>query len=99
MPTKKKQTKKLYVIVRTYSAGVHCGTLESRTGKEAVLSGARRIWHWKGANTLHEISLRGVSKGSRVSDAVDRICLTEAIEIIPATAEAKANLESVGWLQ
>lgn len=34
------------VIVRTYSAGVHFGTLESRNGKEVVLKDARRIWDW-----------------------------------------------------
>ena len=33
-----------FVIVRTYSAGVHYGRLVSRNGKEVVLSGARRIW-------------------------------------------------------
>lgn len=31
------------VIVRTYSAGVHVGTLHSREGREVVLKDARRI--------------------------------------------------------
>ena len=48
------------VLVRTYSAGVHVGTLVSREGRDVVLADARRIWSWRGANTLHEISLRGV---------------------------------------
>jgi hypothetical protein len=43
-----------YVIVRTYSAGVHFGRLVARRGKEVDLADARRIWFWKGANTLNE---------------------------------------------
>src|SRR5262245_23089520 len=70
---------KKVVLVRTYSAGVHFGTLVERTGKEVVLSNARRIWRWSGANTLHEIATAGVGKGSRVSEPVDSITLTEAI--------------------
>lgn len=88
---------KPYVIVRTYSAGVHVGVLERRDGKEAVLSSARRIWSWQGANTLHEIALRGVAKGSNVSEQVAHIELTETIEVLHATPEARANMEAIGW--
>ena len=88
------------VIVRTCSAGVHYGHLveQSADGKRVVLIQAKRIWSWKGANTLHEIALRGVGQGSRVSEAVESITLTEAIETIvcaPAGAEA---MEKASWL-
>ena len=86
-----------FVIVRTYSAGVHFGTLTEYNGKEIGLSDAGRIWSWKGANTLNEISVSGVGKGSRVSGTVPFIVLTEAIEVIGATDAARANLISVGW--
>jgi len=86
-----------FVIVRTYSAGVHFGTLTEYNGKEIGLSDAGRIWSWKGANTLHEIATSGVGKGSRVSVTVPFIVLTEAIELIGCTDEARANLTSVGW--
>ena len=86
-----------YVIVRTYSAGVHVGILKYRQGKEVTLTNARRIWSWRGANTLHEISLRGVGSGSKVSESVSSITLTEAIEIIPATDEARRKLEVSKW--
>jgi hypothetical protein len=95
MATKKATAR--HVIVRTYSAGVHYGTLVDQRGKEVDLSSARRIWSWKGANTLHEVSLHGVAKGSRVSEAVERITLTEAIEVIDCTDEAIANLDSASW--
>lgn len=94
MPTKKKP----YVIVRTYSAGVHCGYLESRKGQEVRLSNTRRIWSWKGANTLSEMSLRGLDiDGSRVSEPVKSNDLTQAIEIIPCEPAAIANLKAATW--
>lgn len=82
------------VIVRTYSAGVHYGRLVEQHDKHVVLTAARRIWSWRERNTLHEISLRGVGKGSRVSEEIARIELTEAIEILDCTPEAVANLNS-----
>ena len=85
------------VIVRTYSAGVHIGSVKSREGKEVVLTGARRLWKWAGAFTLNEVSKNGVNrKDSRISEPVDEILILEAIEIIPiskgvdlSTTEAK----------
>ena len=95
----KKSSNKPYVVVRTFSAGVHVGVLESRSaaGKLVILSDARRIWRWMGANTLHEISLHGVGPGSRVSEPVASIFLTEAIEIIPCTPEGEKSLREATW--
>jgi hypothetical protein len=86
-----------YVIIRTYSAGVHAGDLKSRDGKEVVLTDAQRIWYWKGANTLHEIALHGVGAGSKISERVPEITLTEAIEIINASNEARDSLRDSKW--
>lgn len=88
-----------YVVVRTFSAGVHVGTLVKREGKEVTLTDARRIWSWTGANTLHEIATSGVGSGSKVSKPVAEIILLEAIEIIRATEEARVNLSAAGWAQ
>jgi len=51
-----KMSKKLlkYVLVRTQSAGVFAGELESRNGQEVVLLNARRIWYWDGAASLSQ---------------------------------------------
>jgi hypothetical protein len=89
-----------FVVVRTFSAGVHMGTLLEHHEKEVTLVNARRLWKWAEANTLNEISLRGSSltQGTRISEPVDRIILTEAIEIIPTTPEAQENLEKSRWL-
>jgi hypothetical protein len=86
-----------HVIVRTYSAGVHYGQLVKRTGKEVELKNARRIWSWQGANTLHEVSLHGVAAGSKISERVPSITLTEAIEVIPCHADAVKALEDARW--
>jgi len=85
------------VLVRTYSAGVHYGRLRSHNGREAELRQARRIWSWRGANTLHELSLRGGDPGSRISETVKSILLTEVIEIIPCEQAAIENIGRRGW--
>jgi hypothetical protein len=72
------------VLVRTYSAGVHIGTILSRTGTEVELANARRLWFWKGAFTLNEVATKGVNrKESRICSEVSSILLTQAVEIIP----------------
>ena len=86
-----------YVVVRTYSAGVHAGYLKSREGKEVVLQEARRLWYWEGASSLSQVAGKGISKpkSCKFPAAIAEITLTEAIEIIPCTTEAKAIIESV----
>jgi len=81
------------VVVRTYSAGVHCGTLVKREGQEVTLKDARRIWSWQGALSLHEVSQRGIT-GGKISVAVPEILLTQAIEVIGAKPEAMAKIAS-----
>lgn len=94
METKKRK----FVIVRTYSAGVHCGELVKRSGKDVVLTNARRIWRWRGANTLHELALRGAAKEwTRISEPVAEITLTEAVEIIACSEAARVNLSGSRW--
>jgi hypothetical protein len=76
---------------------VHVGELVSRKGQEVALSDARRIWYWKGANTLHEIAASGVGPGSKISVTAESVTLTQAIEIIVCTKAARKNLESASW--
>jgi len=87
------------VIVRTYSAGVHYGTLVSRKGKEVELTKSRRIHYWTGALSCSELAMRGPGQGSRIGDAVD-IELTEAIEVIRCAPKAAKAIESYPiWVQ
>jgi hypothetical protein len=89
-----------YVIIRTYSAGVHFGIIERREGKEVELRDARRIWYWEGAASLSQMAVNGVSKpkSCKFSVITPVIILTEAIEIIPCTEQAaKCILEVPVW--
>lgn len=83
------------VIVRTYSAGVHFGTLKSREGREVVLADARRLWYWEGAFTLSAVATEGVKKTSKLSVAVPEILLTEAVEIILCSQAVAKNLSEL----
>lgn len=95
MTIKKKSGK--YVIVRTYSAGVFAGTLESRNGREVVMTDARRLWYWEGAASLSELAQRGTSQPDKCKFPVpvSRVELLEAIEILDVTPEARASIEGV----
>jgi len=86
-----------YVVVRTYSAGVHIGYLKARSGKGVTLISSRRIWSWQGANTLTDIALIGTTapEKCKITARLPIIHLTEAIEIIPTTKEAFDCLEKV----
>ena len=84
------------VIVRTYSAGVFYGYLESLEGKTAVVRQARRMWKWFGAS-LSECAQSGTPNKDecKFPEAVDKVTLTEAIEVLYLTEKAKKSLDEV----
>ena len=86
-----------YVIVRTYSAGVFAGYLESRSGKEVVMRDARRLWFWDGAASLSQLAVDGVSRpqNCKFPEAVSRVELLEAIEILDVTLKAQESIAMV----
>ena len=85
-----------WVLVRTYSAGVHFGRLGKKEGKEVTLKQSRRIWAWYGACSLSQIAVNGLPKeNQKISVAVPEIILTEAIEVISMTEEAIERLSEV----
>ena len=86
-----------YVIVRTYSAGVFAGYLESRKGKEVVMRNVRRLWYWDGAASLSQLAIEGVSKpeNCKFPTEMDKVELTEAVEIIDCTEKARKSIKAV----
>jgi hypothetical protein len=92
-----KKSAKKYVIVRTQSAGVFAGYLESRKGKEVAMSNVRRLWYWMGAASLSQMAVDGTSNpgGCKFPAPVSRIELTEAIEILDVTRQAQESIEGV----
>ena len=92
--------KKRYVIVRTYSAGVFAGNLESRKGQEVVLRNARRLWYWSGAASLSQLAMEGTKDpgNCKFPCEVDRVELIQAIEILDVTPAAMKSLrETPVW--
>ena len=91
-----------YVIVRTFSAGVFAGYLESRSGQEVVLVQARRIWYWAGANTLSQLAVDGTKlpEQCKFPVPVPRVELLQAIEILDVSETSKKSIEGVPiWKQ
>lgn len=91
-----------YVIVRTYSAGVFAGELESKNGQEVILTNARRLWYWKGASSLSELAMKGVAYPDecKFPIAVDKVVLLQAIEILDCTEAAQKSIAGVTeWKQ
>ena len=86
-----------YVIARTYSAGVFAGYLKQREGKEATLLNARRLWYWKGASSLSQLAMEGVScpKECQFPCEVSSVDLTDVIEVLECTQKAKDSIASV----
>ena len=91
-----------YCIVRTYSAGVFAGYVESRNGQEVVIRNVRRIWYWDGANSLSQLAKDGTAKPKNCKFAVevDKIEVMQAIEIIECTEKARKSICEVSeWKQ
>jgi len=87
----------VYVIARTYSAGVFAGYLISRNGREVTLRDARRLWYWKGAASLSQLAVEGTKDPNRCKFPcpVDEVILTETIEILSCTERAKKSIGEV----
>ena len=84
-----------YVVIRTLSAGVHVGTLysvtDSLSGKEAILTGCRRIYSWGGAFTLSAVADSGIKSG-KMAVSLPEMAIENVIEIIPCADKARLNL-------
>lgn len=86
-----------YQIVRTYSAGVFAGYVESRNGQEVTMRKARRLWYWDGAASLSQLAMEGTSKpdNCKFPVEVDRVQLLQVIEILDCTEKAKQSIQNV----
>lgn len=86
-----------YVIVRGDRSGVFAGTLAEQDGQRVVLTNVRRLWRWYGATECLQIATEGVKRprDCRFTLTAETITLLDAIEVIPTTAEAEANIKAV----
>ncbi len=82
------------VVVRTYSAGVWCGSLAQKSGNEVILVNARRMWRWwcKESISLSAVVNYGIERSkSKIAAAVNSVWL-EAIEIMPIDGQAEESI-------
>ena len=87
-----------YCLVRTFSAGVFCGWVKSREGKEVVILESIRLWRWSGAASLSQLAMEGVTNPFDCKFGVPittETTVLEAIEIVIMTDIAKDSIQSV----
>lgn len=87
------------VMIRTYSAGVHFGTLVSKVGQNVILENAHRVHYWASACSLSQLAMEGDKdiENARISIAVNEIELDQCIEVIPIGNGVFDQLTSVLW--
>ena len=89
-----------YVMIRTYSAGVHIGYLKSKeytpSGIVVQLVNTRRVYSWSGAVTLSQLANEGSKKQADCKITLE-IPSNEmvAIEIMEVSEIAFENLKGV----
>lgn len=77
-------------LIRTFSAGVHIGDVESVNGMEVHLKNAIRLWKWTGGGlSLSAVANDGI-RGGRLN-RTGEVYLTNVIEIIPTTNAAEMS--------
>ena len=85
-------------IVRCYGAGVLFGEVREVTsdanGLNVRLVNARKIWYWHGAAAVEQLSQDGCDDDSKITVAVPELVVANAIQIIPCSDKAIANIEA-----
>ena len=85
------------VILRSRDSGVWIGTLDRIQGADAELTNARRIWSWRGAAELSQLSQQGVNSThaeTRIGVTVPRVAVLGGCEILPASPACVASIKA-----
>ena len=84
-------------VFRGDRSGVFFGTLIEKEGQEVTIANCRRLWYWDGACSISEIAKIGTTspQNCKFTVTVEKLTITDCIEIIPCTEEAIKVLESV----
>jgi len=93
-----------WVILRTRTSGVTIGQIVDRdlVARAVTLIEARRIWRWRGANTLMELAANGTEDTShtRISEpAPHEVTILDVAEIINVADKAVPSLTRSRWAQ
>lgn len=89
-------------IIRCYDAGVFFGEVKEvssdANGLNVRLANTRKIWYWHGAAAVEQLSQDGCDDNSRLTIAVPELVVANAVQIIPCSDKAIANIEAkVEW--
>lgn len=85
-----------YMIVRGHSAGVFAGYVKSRNGDEVEMVRARRLWYWKGAATLSQLAVDGVTCPNECKFPCEaNHVVLGACEMITVTEKARKIIQGV----
>lgn len=85
------------IIARIDRAGVFHGTLYNKDGETTTMTDVRRIYYWQGALSVTDMSVTGVTSGSKISLPAKRVEFETAkvIELIECTDEASKSIEEI----
>ena len=85
-------------IVRCYGAGVFFGEVKEvssdANGLNVRLANARKVWYWDGAAAVEQLSQDGCNDSSKITVAVPELVVANAVQIIPCSDKAIANIEA-----
>lgn len=86
-----------YYIVRANGAGVFFGKIKERQGDEVLMSEARRLWYWDGANSLSQLAKEGTVRpeNCKFTVVLDEILVLNVLEITPCTDKAISSIKGV----
>jgi hypothetical protein len=86
-----------YVVIRSRDAGCHAGYLKQDNETSVELINSRRLWYWKGAKTLSELAINGVSNPSecKLGLVLPYIKIVNHCEIIHASSLAEKSIAEV----
>lgn len=84
-------------IIRCDRSGVFYGEIAKHEGQAVTIRNARQLWYWDGANSLMQLANEGVRKpkNCKFTVTVEELVVLDAIEILPCTEAAIANIEAV----
>lgn len=85
-------------IVRCYGAGVFFGEVKEvssgANGLNVRLANARKIWYWRGAAAVEQLSQDGCDDESKITVTVPDLVVANAVQIIPCANKAVKNIEA-----
>ena len=86
-----------YVIIRADKAGVFFGILKEKTGTTVTLTNARKLYYWRGANTVEQLSIDGSTdpENCKFTQYVKSMIIENVIQTIPCEEKAIKIIKSI----